>query len=544
MIRTSAAVQLGSLKRKLLTGALAVTAFAASSACISILGVDDLPAMRTDASTSDAATSDATDFACGGNADCFERYGENWICRPSSQRCVNLVSTECPRVIGNSRDNNAVIFGSILPLMPPYVRAGQSMVHGIELGILDFELAGRLPPVPGKFGLRPIVVVSCMEDWMDQSVSLRAARHLVDDVGVPAIIGPGSSPNLSKVATDVAIPRGVLLVSPYSTSRSLTQLPDDGLVWRTAPSAAVMTNGLVALMPLVEQESKSHSADTAINVAVVSAVGSYEQGLANALIPRLTFNGAPASDHTNSKHYTRINHEYGSRDISATIAGLLSFKPHVAFVLAMPGEVQRIITEVEKGWPSSLAYRPLYLLADENEKATISSGLAGLSRDSQKRILGTKVGGAGDTFAAFVSAYLARIHDGTLPDDSFAANAYDALYNLAYSTVALGAEPLTGRGLARGFAKQISGSMIPAGPGNISAALERLLAGETFDYDGASGPLDFDVATGEAPANVPLWCVGSGDGSTVDVRTSSVHYSAKLGKLTGSLAEIRATCNP
>jgi len=511
--------------------------------------------MTSDAATSDAATGDAathdsmthdaaTRDACERNSDCFERHGENWVCRASNQRCVNLVSADCPRVIGNSRDDNAVIFGSILPVTSIYGSSGRAMLRGIELGVQDFELAGHLPPAPGKFGRRSIVVVSCNDDLMDQSIPLQAARHLADDVGVPAIIGPGWSKSLSNLASKVAIPGGVLLLSPYSTDPSLTQLSDNGLVWRTAPSAAIMANGLVALMPLVEQDLKAHSAGTTINVAVVGAVGSYEQGIADALVPRLTFNGVPASDDANSSHYTRINYEYSSEWPQTVSTSILSSKPNVIFLLAPTSDAQRIIPAVENGWPDSLAYRPLYLLADENDRATISSGLVGLSQDSKKRILGVKLGGAGDTFAAFVSAYRDRINDDTSPDDSFAANAYDAVYNLAYSTVALGAEPLTGQGLARGFAKQISGSIIPAGLGNIGAAFDRLRAGETFDYDGASGPLDFDVTTGEAAANVPLWCVRSGDGATPDVRVSSVYYSAKLGKLTGSLADLRATCTP
>ena len=51
------------------------------------------------------------------------------------------------------------------------------------------------------------------------------------------------------------------------------------------------------------------------------------------------------------------------------------------------------------------------------------------------------------------------------------------------------------------------GQEISAGPSSINAARNTLASGGTIDYDGASGPLDFDLAAGEAGANVARWVV-------------------------------------
>ncbi len=70
----------------------------------------------------------------------------------------------------------------------------------------------------------------------------RAAKHLVDDVQVPAILGPAFSGVAINTAKQITIPSKVLLVSASATSPLITDLDDDGLVWRTCPSDALQSD--------------------------------------------------------------------------------------------------------------------------------------------------------------------------------------------------------------------------------------------------------------------------------------------------------------
>jgi hypothetical protein len=65
---------------------------------------------------------------------------------------------------------------------------------------------------------------------------VKVARHLVNDLGVQAIIGVAYSGITISFATAVTVPAGVLAISPAATSVLITSLDDKGLVWRTSPS--------------------------------------------------------------------------------------------------------------------------------------------------------------------------------------------------------------------------------------------------------------------------------------------------------------------
>ena len=65
--------------------------------------------------------------------------------------------------------------------------------------------------------------------------AVQAARKMVDSDGASCIAGAWASADTIPTAQSVAIPDGVLLISPASTSDEITGLDDDGLVNRTAP---------------------------------------------------------------------------------------------------------------------------------------------------------------------------------------------------------------------------------------------------------------------------------------------------------------------
>ena len=77
-----------------------------------------------------------------------------------------------------------------------------------------------------------------------------AARHLVDDVGVPAILGFGSGREVVDVAGGYLIGQRVLTMATLTESPAITRLPQPTdlprLVWRTTTnfeaSAAAMAH--------------------------------------------------------------------------------------------------------------------------------------------------------------------------------------------------------------------------------------------------------------------------------------------------------------
>ena len=72
---------------------------------------------------------------------------------------------------------------------------------------------------------------------VDSAAATAAAEKMISD-GVAAIMGADCSGVTGAIATNVAVPNGVVMISPSATSPGLTDLNDNGYFFRTAPSDA------------------------------------------------------------------------------------------------------------------------------------------------------------------------------------------------------------------------------------------------------------------------------------------------------------------
>src|SRR5690606_15557633 len=73
---------------------------------------------------------------------------------------------------------------------------------------------------------------------IDAGAATAAAERLITSDGVAGIVGPTCSGTTSAVLTNVAVPNGMVLVSPSATSPGLSTVESNGLFYRTAPSDA------------------------------------------------------------------------------------------------------------------------------------------------------------------------------------------------------------------------------------------------------------------------------------------------------------------
>lgn len=477
---------------------------------------------------------------CSSNQQCVARHGEYWICRKSDHQCVGLLSQECTTVDGDWADDDAVLFGSVLPCTGPDQSIGLPMENSIRLAVAEFAaLANGLPT--GADGRRPVVLLGC-SDSSNSELAVKAARHLAS-VGVPAIIGAAFSGVTLKVATEATIPAGVLLMSPSATSTALTGLADDGLVWRTAPSDAIQAAALARLVPVIEQQVRTDlklaGADK-LKVAIVHKGDAYGVGLASSLEQILYFNGALAID--NGSYYERIDYgdpDPGTTDYAGAVERVLAMGPHIVIELGTNEGVTEILGPVEGQWPQ-IGYFPRYLLSDGGEIEELWSWV-GTDDDLRRRVLGTVPGSSSPQYAAFRQQYLSKFGPSPSPDVFGTAGSYDALYLLAYAAVAAGDQPLTGASLAEGLKRLIPpGPLLDVGGGQMNQAFSLLQNGDSADFNGASGPLDFDVDSGEAPSDIQVWCIpADATGKAGAARSSGMYYDATNGKLKGTIG-----CDP
>lgn len=521
-------------RRGLALGAAAIGLGLAAPGCADVLGI---PSGRELEATATAKTCVVPD-------DCKDIDFQT-CSRSAGQRgtCVSLKSTECVDVDGDYRNPNAVYLGLLGPLSGDSVSTGRSTQDGVLMAIDEIRTRrGGVPPAPGTTEVRPIVLISC-----DDAVEpIRAAQHLADVIGVPAIVGPSFSGVTLKVS-EVTIPRGVLLITGSATSVDITKLPDNGLVWRTAPPDTYQAQMFVQLFPSIMADLRTRyglPAGDAEKVALIYKGDSAGQGLADDIEKingGLQINGKPVVDPSNRDNYFSLdNGQAEGQDpqkpprYDEAIAGILALRPHVVLGMITAEVIKNIMLPVEQQW-GEFAYRPRWIYNDGVVVNELWNSI-GSDDDLRQRVLLGRPGTTGDRFLDFSSDYRSRrLHDESSPEVLGAATAYDALYMLAYAISTLGTSP-TGAQIATAFASLVdpASEHVDTGPSGIGAAFSALAAGQTINLDGASGPLDLDLTTGEGASDIQLLCVPKGSsGAATDAIASGLYLDAAKLSLAG-----------
>ncbi len=545
--------------------ALAVLALGLAAPSCSILVERDADQCDTDADCSGFPGTKCLDRVCVGqvaecqtNQECVDKHGQYFVCRKSDFQCVGLLTEQCPTIEGNYLDDGAFMIGSILPVTGD-PSTGVPEENAIKLAIGDFKTtANGLPPKPGNTGRRPMVLVAC-SDNADQETAVVAAKHLVDDLEVPAIIGAAYSGITTRMTTEVTIPGHVLVISPSATATNITDLADDGLVWRTSPSDVYQSVALAAfiqqrLEPAIRAKLMLTAADK-IKLAVLHKGDAYGAGLADALEQdpgNVQINGAPVNDPTNLGLYQRV--DYGDPDNATenpphyqdAIDAALQAKPHIIAIFGTKQAVEDVMVPIEAGWDTTgpaVTYRPRYLFADGGYIPELFAAI-GADDDLRQRVSGSVPGTTNSLFSAFKNAYNSKFNGQGSPDVFGAAGSYDATYLLAYAAVANGGNPETGPNLAEGLKRMVgSPDVIDVGISKINSAFQKLsVTSSKIDFNGASGPLNFDVSTGEAPSDVQIFCVMSDANDVATTGTfSGVYLDAASLTLQGP-AQFAAQC--
>jgi branched-chain amino acid transport system substrate-binding protein len=119
--------------------------------------------------------------------------------------------------------------GIILGFTGPIESLTPAMAASAELAFKEASDSGSL--LDGK----KIEVVRADSTCVDSAAATAAAEDL-NSQGVAAIMGADCSGVTGAIASNVAVPNGIVMISPSATSPGLTDLADNGLFFRTAPS--------------------------------------------------------------------------------------------------------------------------------------------------------------------------------------------------------------------------------------------------------------------------------------------------------------------
>ena len=178
-----------------------------------------------------------------------------------------LLATAAARLLASAAAaQDAVNVGIILGFTGPLESITPGMAASAELAFKEATDSGKLP---GGMTLNPVRADSTC---IDAAAATTAATNLVTGENVAAIMGADCSGVTTAIANNVAVPNGVVMISPSATSPALSTIEDNGFFFRTAPSDARQGEILADVV-------KEQGID---NVAVTYTNNDYGKGLADA----------------------------------------------------------------------------------------------------------------------------------------------------------------------------------------------------------------------------------------------------------------------
>jgi len=372
-----------------------------------------------------------------------------------------------------------VTIGSVMALTGSLGVLGQAIAQGAQLAVSDLNAAGGVNGCTVKLSLS--------DDQTQANVGVDAAKKLVDVQHVPAIVGALSSGITTAVLTSVTAPSKVILISPASTSPTLTDLGKQGKTggyfFRTAPSDALQSVAIAKV-----------AMDNDINkVAVLYLNNAYGQGLADAFNTAFTKLGGTV---TQSVVYNPDQPSYRA-EVSKALRG----GPQALFLIGYPGDGTTIAREwVASGGPQT------WLLPDGLEDQHFVDDVGA---QYFKAVYGTA---SGSTTTPSLQTFRKEFQDkyGKVPTQAYVTNAYDA-------TVIVGlameyAHTTTDTAAIRDAMRKVTdpnGQKVYAGVNELEAAHGLMKLGTTVQYIGAVGPIHFNQY-GDIAGPYNLWTVKDG----------------------------------
>ena len=348
--------------------------------------------------------------------------------------------------------------GIILGFTGPIESLTPAMRDSAKLAFKEASDSGSL------LGGKKITVLEGDSTCVDSAAAQSAAEKLVSD-GVAAIMGADCSGVTGAIATNVAVPNGVVMISPSATSPGLTDLADNGFFFRTAPSDA--RGGQILADITKDRKIKS--------VAVTYTNNDYGKGLADVY--------AAAAKAHGIKVTAVAAHEDGKADYSAEVATLASAGGDAVAVI---GYLDQGGKGIIQGSLDSGAF-DTFILSD----GMIGDSLTDAFGKDLNKSFGSLPGSTGKGANVFADVAKAGGIDSSGP---YTGESYDAAALIVLAMQASGSADR--KGIADNVMAVANAPGKKIYPGELKKALDLLAKGKAVDYEGATGVNFTDV--GEA----------------------------------------------
>jgi branched-chain amino acid transport system substrate-binding protein len=355
-----------------------------------------------------------------------------------------------------------LMIGDLVPLTGELSAFGPAGRKSADLAVQQVNEAAQ------QAGVQTQVTVEHADSGENEQAGVQAARQLTGG-GATCMLGDWASQNTQTVASSVTIRQRIPLISPASTSAAITELDDNGFVWRTAPSDNLQAQ---ALADTIEQELGGTDA----RISLAARNDAYGQGFVEQFQPAWQekggqFTGEPVLYDAEQPNYNSEAQQIVANDPDVFV--IIDFEETY-------GRMGAALVRTGDFDPEQM------FTADGLAFAEIPEAIP---QESLVGARGTRPGTPeqGGVIDAFSQLYTEA---GGPKRQTFDAQNFDAAMLCYLAALAAGSAE------GAGIAEQLQAVSAPPGPKfnftQLPQAIEALGNGEDIDFDGVTGPIDFD----------------------------------------------------
>lgn len=389
--------------------------------------------------------------ACGGSSSTSESSSAapaSSSAAPSSSSAEPEPSTDCK--------NTQLKIGTLLPATGDLAFLGPPEFAGVDLAVSEIDAAGGVlgQPVVNEYGDSG----DTKTDLASQTVDSHLSK------GVQVIIGAASS-GVTFTVIDKITSNGVLQISPANTAPSLTDYPDNGLYFRTAPSD-VLQGAVIAGI----------ASDLGLTSgATIAREDPYGVGLQDAFVKDFEAAGGTIT--------ASLTYDPAAPDFAAEVAEIAATNPEFVQVVGFEETTKLLQEMIKQGvGPQDVQI----FLVDGNISTTAYKDFP---KDTMTGVIASVP--TGDP-SVDVEAFNARLleQDPNLTDFAYGAQAYDATILVALAADYAGCAD--GTAIAAAMPMVANADAGGEACGTYADCLAIIQAGGQPNYDGVTGPLDFN----------------------------------------------------
>lgn len=337
-----------------------------------------------------------------------------------------------------------------------------------------------------------VEIVGSEDDQTKIQPAVEAATKLVGVDKANVIIGTISSGSTIAVAQSVAIPRNTLMIAPTSSSPAITALQDNGLVFRILPPDTFQARELVKIV------GSQLGEDATVNL------GYRNDDWGDAVAPLFT----KLWEEGGGSIATSLSWNPEAPNFNTEAQKLAAGSPDGWVILDFPPTFAKMAPALVRTgqWTPTKTFVPAEMREADAIKdigAPATEGLRGVAPTSGETPLRDDFDG------------LFKREAKGKPLTGFESTAFDATIMASLAAIAAGSsDPAE----IKEHMRDVSG---PGGTKydyrKLDQAIADLLAGKDIDYEGVSGPIDFDESGDPSATKFELWHVVDGGPETVKV---------------------------